>query len=176
MSDLRIVFTGSPGAGKSTAIAALSEARPVITPVAGKAWPAGMDLGQILLDDGRQVRLLGSPGQRGFDFAWCAVARGALGLVILVDNTRPDPLADLGLHLDGFSEELTDLPCVIGVGRTDECSAPSLDEYSDFLAQQGLVLPVLKVDVRQREDVLQLMDLLLLQLETMAGREGEAHA
>lgn len=174
MNSPRIFFTGSPGAGKSTAIAILGDGAPAATPDGSGSFPAGMDLGRLLLDDGTEVRLLGSPGQRGFDFAWCAVARGAVGLVILIDNTRPDPLTDLGLYLDGFSEELPGLPCVIGIGRTEECSAPSLDEYADFLAGQGLVLPVLKVDVRQRDDVLQLMDLLLLQMETMGPRE-EAH-
>lgn len=171
MSAPHIFFTGGSGAGKSTAIASLADAPPALAAGAGDGLPAGMDLGHIRLDAGRQVRLLGSPGQRGFDFAWCAVARDALGVVILVDNTRPDPLADLGLFLDGFSEELPRVPCVIGVGRTEECSAPNLDEYAACLAQQGLVLPLLKVDVRERDDVLQLLDLLLLQLETMGGQE-----
>ena len=51
--------------------------------------------------------------------------------------------------------------CAVGVGRVDECPVPTLDDFADVLADRGLVLPVLPVDVRQRDDVLMLVDTVL---------------
>lgn len=167
----RILFVGPAGAGTRTAIAALGEA-PVRQADGKPGAPAGMDLGELTLAGGATVQLLGAPGQGGFDVAWSALARDALGLVILVDNTRPAPLSDLGLYLEGFWDELPGLPCVIGVGGMAECSAPSLDEYAACLEEHALVLPVVKADVRQREDVLLLLDLLQVQLAAMERQGG----
>ena len=78
---------------------------------------------------------------------------------------RPDPLAELRVYLEGFADELATLPCAIGVGRLQTHASPSLDDYIDELARHQLVLPVLDVDVRQRSDVILLIDTLLAQLE-----------
>lgn len=69
------------------------------------------------------------------------------------------------MYLDGFATELSTLPCVVGVGRLESHPHPDLQAYADALEQAGHVFPVLPVDVRQREDVLLLMDVLLSQLE-----------
>jgi uncharacterized protein len=164
---LSILVTGTTGAGKSTVLRALSE-----VPAAPEPSLADWSAGHFALDDGRRVRLLETPSQRRFDFGWPQIARGSLGLLILVDNTRPEPLADLGVFLEGFHDELARLPCVIGVGRTEECSAPDLDEYADYLAGHELVLPVLAVDVRQREDVMLMLDALLAQHEAGFDADG----
>jgi len=67
---------------------------------------------------------------------------------------------------------LAHTPCTIGVGRTDAHTQPGLDAYSTRLEQHGLVLPVLAVDVRRREDVALLIDTLLSQMESfMTGSE-----
>ena len=86
-------------------------------------------------------------------------------MILLADNSRPDPLADLRVYLEGFANELSAMPCVIGVGRLDTHPAPSLDDYAEELARRHLVLPVLSVDVRRRQDVTLLIDTLLFQLE-----------
>ena len=51
------------------------------------------------------------------------------------------------------------------MGRLQTHASPSLDDYIDELARHQLVLPVLDVDVRQRSDVILLIDTLLAQLE-----------
>ncbi len=40
-----------------------------------------------------RIRLFGTPGQSRFDFLWKILAKNALGMIILTDNSRPDPLA-----------------------------------------------------------------------------------
>jgi len=168
MKDFKIVFTGTPGAGKTTAIAALSDTPPVSTEVqntdAGlhKArTTVGLDFGQVDLGDGQCVRLFGTPGQARFEFMWRIVATDAAGLVFLIDNSRPDPLADFAAFLDAWRDLLPQMSCVAGIGRTEACTRPSVDEHADLLAARGLVFPVVAVDVRRRDDVLMLVDLVL---------------
>jgi signal recognition particle receptor subunit beta len=172
MKEYKILFTGTMGAGKTTAISSISEIAPVVTDVANtdvslaKArTTVGLDFGQITLDNGDRIRLFGTPGQTRFDFLWKILVRNALGLIILIDNSRPQPLADLAVYLDGFAEELRTLPCAIGIGRMNTHPTPDLDAYADMLAARNFTFPLLAVDVRQRDDVALLIDTLMAQLE-----------
>lgn len=164
------------GAGKTTAIRAISDIEPIVTDVANhdrsvdkERTTVGLDYGMLSLDNGDRIRLFGTPGQARFDFMWQILVRKALGLVILTDNSRPDPLADLAMFLDGFASTLERVPCVIGVGRLDTHPHTTLEQYADVLEARGMVFPILAVDVRQRADVVLLIDTLLGQIE--AGLE-----
>jgi signal recognition particle receptor subunit beta len=172
MREHKILITGTMGAGKTTAIAAVSEVPPVVTDVVNtdasvdkKTTTVGFDFGMLTLDNGDRLRLFGTPGQARFDFLWKILARNTLGLLILVDNSRPQPLQDLQTYIDGFAEQLGTLPCVVGVGRLPTHAEPSLDDYATYLGAQGLAIPLLEVDVRKRDDVLLLLDTLLAQIE-----------
>ena len=171
MKEYKLLFTGTMGAGKTTAIAAISEVAPIVTDVANndtsvdkERTTVGMDYGMMTLENGDRIRLFGTPGQKRFDFLWKILAKNALGLIILIDNSRPDPLADLSMFLDGFADSLETLPCAIGVGRMDQHPDPSLDDFADLLETRGLVLPIIAVDVRRRDDVTLLIDTLVSQL------------
>lgn len=54
-----------------------------------------MDYGEPTLDEGGKVYLYGTPGQRRFDFMCHILTKGALELIVLVDNTHPDPMEEL---------------------------------------------------------------------------------
>ena len=172
MKEYKLVFTGTTGAGKTTAINAISEVPAVKTDVVNtdeslnkKFTTVGLDFGQLNLANGDRVRLFGTPGQSRFDFMWKILTKDAFGLIILIDNSRPDPLEDLAVYLEGFAQELSTTPCVIGVGRTEEHPAPSVDDFSTALAEKGFSLPVIPVDVRQAQDVILLIELLMAQAE-----------
>lgn len=180
MREHKILITGTVGAGKTTAIGLVSEIAPVVTDVYNSdttidkaRTTVGLDFGQLTLDNGDRVRLFGTPGQARFDFLWKILARNALGLIVLTDNSRPDPLADLSVYLNGFSEALRTLPCVVGVGRLQSHPVPTLDDYAERLMATGRVFPILEVDVRSRSDVLLLIDTLLMQLEADMREEKE---
>jgi signal recognition particle receptor subunit beta len=172
MKEHKIIITGSVGAGKTTAIGAVSEVAPIVTDVVNNdrnvdkaLTTVGFDYGLLTLDNGDRIRLFGTPGQARFRFVWQAVSKGALGLIILIDHTSADPLADLRLYLEGFSYELQTVPCVVGVGRSEARATPSLDDYASELERAGYVFPVVPVDVRQRDEVVMLIDVLLSQME-----------
>ena len=179
MKEYKLLITGTMGAGKTTAIRAISDIEPIVTDVVNhdksvdkERTTVGLDYGMLTLDSGDRIRLFGTPGQARFDFLWKILARKALGLVILIDNSRADPRADLLMFLEGFAGSLETLPCVIGVGRSDSHPATTLDDYADVLEARGQVFPILAVDVRERADVVMLIDTLLGQIE--AGMALEA--
>lgn len=180
MREYKILFTGTVGAGKTTAIGSVSDVPPVMTDVrnsdtsiAKERTTVGLDFGELTLDNGDRVRMFGTPGQERFAFLWKILVRNALGLVVLIDNSRPDPLADLALYMTGFSEALRTIPCAIGVGRMETHPVPSLDDYAQAIAGTGRVFPILSVDVRNSSDVILLLDTLLMQLEADLGGENE---
>jgi len=161
------------GAGKTTAIAAVSGIKMVKTEAANTDRGAfnkatttvGFDYGEVGLAGGHVLRLYGTPGQERFSFLWKIVARGAIGVIILVDNSRPDPVADLGLYLDNFKKFAEIGGVVIAVGRTESHPKPSIEDYYQFLAGRDLMLPVFAVDVRKSENVLMVLDVLFNMLE-----------
>jgi uncharacterized protein len=173
MQYRKVVFAGTMGAGKTTAIRALSEIAPMSTEVAnrhtelhGKAQTTvALDYGEIRFGDGEKLCLYGTPGQDRFAFMWPILARGALGVVVLVDHSQVDPISDMTRYLERFAELNRDMPFVIGVGRLDANPAFGLNQYVDSLSQRGWPYPVLAVDVRRKEDALLLIDVLLTMVE-----------
>ena len=98
---------------------------------------------------------------------WDIITAGGLGLVLLLDGSRPDPLADMATYLDNFADFIESTAVVIGVTRGTAAPQPALDAYIERLAQGGTVHPVFEVDIRRQEDVLLLLDALRSCLETV---------
>ncbi|MCP5425159.1 MAG: ATP/GTP-binding protein [Gammaproteobacteria bacterium] len=173
MAQIKFIFTGSPGAGKSTAIAAISEFPPVSTDVFStdtlanvkEKTTVAMDYGEFTLENGQKIRLYGTPGQKRFRFMWEILIQGGLGLIILIDNRRSDPLADLAMYLDNFADFIRDTDAVIGITGTDIKDTPTLDDFNDLLQQRSQMFPVFAIDARQKDDVLLLLNALLTCLE-----------
>jgi signal recognition particle receptor subunit beta len=87
---------------------------------------------------------------------------GALGLVLLVTNSRPDPLRDLRFFLDAFNPLISSTRLAVGVTGMDLNRAPSLQEHRQVLLERGLRHPVFEVDARRAQDVRTLIQALLL--------------
>jgi uncharacterized protein len=177
--EYKLIFTGTMGAGKTTAIAAISEIPPITTEVQNTdktrhqkaTTTTALDYGEVTLADGDKLRLYGTPGQERFDFMWKILSKGALGVVILVDNSRPDPVADLRTYLDAFADTVKESRAVVGVGRTEIHATPTLEQHHAALCDLGVGVPLFSVDVRQRDDVLLLVDVLLNQIEAVTAGE-----
>lgn len=171
--EYKVIITGTMGAGKTTAIRAISDISMISTEAANTDLLASakatttvaLDYGELQLDGGDRVRIYGTPGQQRFSFMWEILAKGALGLVLLIDNSSERPLEDLGTFLDAFSELTRKAAAVVGVTHCDAGSGPTMGDYYEVLAERGLALPVFSIDGREREDVLLLLDALLTSIE-----------
>lgn len=169
----KIIFGGPVGAGKTTAIAAISdipvvatEARPSDETARLKATTTvAMDYGILNLDGGAKVHLYGTPGQERFSFMWDILSVGGIGFVLLIDDTRPDPLADLDFYLDSFKGLIANSAVVIGLNRIDTKPHPRLYTFQTHLAKRKLNVPLFEVDPRRREDVKVLLLALLAMLD-----------
>jgi hypothetical protein len=171
--DNKIIFTGSVGAGKTTAIKAISDIPPITTDAdasdmtlnrKGRTTVA-LDYGVLNLDDQTKVHLYGTPGQERFDFMWEILSMGGIGLILLLDNSRPNPLQDAQFFLNAFKEFLKTAPIVIGITKTDLKTEPSVDAYAEILEKFNIRPPIFEVDARNREDVKNLVMALLFTID-----------
>lgn len=160
MAELKIVFTGAVGAGKTTAIQAISEIDVVSTDVNAsdevreqkETTTVALDYGELSLEDGTVLRLYGTPGQRRFSYMWEILAEGALGFVVLVNNERAQPLEDVAMYLENFAPFISGSTVAIGVTHVDD-DPREMDKYHDFLQQRDLAYPIFPIDARQPSDV-----------------------
>ncbi|MBN8884985.1 MAG: ATP/GTP-binding protein [Rudaea sp.] len=180
MKEYKLIFTGRMGAGKTTAIAAISEIPPVQTDVTNNDRPAhakatttvALDYGEVTLPHGDKLRLYGTPGQSRFDFMWKILSEGALGVIVLIDNSAPDPLADMREYLDAFRDIVSSSRAIVGVGRCDTHPVPGIDSFCEAAKEMALSVPVMSVDVRRREDVLLMLEVLFHQIEAAEADEA----
>lgn len=174
----KIIFTGPVGAGKTTAIGAISDIPTVVTDASASDMTlnrkgyttVALDYGLLYLDDRTKVHLYGTPGQERFDFMWEILTNGGIGLILLLDNSRANPLKDMQFFLDAFSDFLASAPVVIGVTKTDIKQTPTVDDYAGVLERKGMRPPIFEIDGRNRDDVKNLVMALLFSIDP--GLEG----
>ena len=174
----KIIFTGPVGVGKTTAITAISDELPMQTEATAsddtsllkENTTVAMDYGTLRLDDGGLIHLYGTPGQDRFDFMWDILSQSGIGLVLLLDNTRDDPLADMSHYLNAFKNFITDRELVVGVNRYNEKNRPGLYSYHTRLAEHGMHAPVFEIDSRNKDDIKVLLLALLAMLDPSLKR------
>lgn len=186
MSEYKFIFTGSAGAGKSTAIASISDVPPVSTDMESTdelraikdKTTVAMDFGELTLASGEKVFLYGTPGQERFRHMWEILTNGGLGLILLIDMTRPSPIDDMRMYLSNFRRFIDETGAVIALTRYEQISDPGIDQFQDALSEMGLVLPITQADPRRKDDVLLLLDMLISIVELNdqnSERDGSEH-
>lgn len=179
-NEFKILFTGPMGAGKTTAISAISDHEAVSTDVVNtdlaqcnkELTTAALDYGQILLPDNSCVRLYGTPGQERFRFMWPILLNNAAGVIVLLNGEHPELLEHLEHYVDAFGAGK--VPMVVGVGRLPPEDHTRLESLAMRLEDRGIALPIFDADVRQQDDVLLLVDALLCQIEADDCRSLQA--
>lgn len=175
--DLKLIIAGNVAAGKSTAIRTISDIPLMNTdvPVSDSVsilkprTTVAMDYGELTLGDGQKLRLYGTPGQKRFDFLSKIFCRGAVGLVVLIDNRVKNPMAELDYYSTLFSDLDDTSAMVVGVTHRDQAPEPGLDRYEWRLQAFHKPWPVFPVDPRKKSDVITLLDALVTMLEHSRG-------
>ena len=173
LNEVKMIIAGSVAAGKTTAIKTISDILPIRTDVKASDQvgllkthtTVAMDYGEMTLPDGQRLRLYGTPGQRRYDFMSKILCRGALGLVVLIDNRVKDPLAELEYYSYVYADLIRESAMVIGVTHRDEAPEPDLSKYEHYLRVCQKPWPVFTVDPRRRRDLVTLLDALAAMLE-----------
>lgn len=171
--NFKMLFIGEPGAGKSTCIRSVSDIEPISTDVEctdelaelKESTTVALDYGELSLDGGGKLLLYGLPGQQRFRFMFDVVREGLLGVALLVDGAGRNPVAGMTETLETYADQFRDLPLVVGVNKLDLPNRDLLKDCISTLSRFELVAPVMTVDVRKREDVVRIFDLLFMLLE-----------
>lgn len=175
MQRYKIVFGGAMGAGKSEAIASLSDIQVLATEALNTDEIAhskllttvGIDYGEISIDDETRIGLYGTPGQDRFNFIWPIIGEGALGIILLIDHSAAEPLRDLEMYVRDFSKTSDNL--IIGVTHVDLKPDRPISMYREWLTARQLRYPLFTVDARNRDDVLLLIETMIASLEAQAS-------
>lgn len=173
ISTYKLAFIGAPGAGKTTCIGALSDIPPVSTDVgctdellSTKATTTvAFDYGEMDLGDDGRLLLYGLPGQARFRYMFEVVREGLLGVIILIDGLAEDGLEGLLETLETYSGELRNLPCILAINKHPNPPETLKQECLKLLRNHHLVMPILSVDARRKDDIATMFQLLFMQLE-----------
>ena len=170
---LKVLITGSFGSGKTTLIRSLSEIDPLLTEkkissqsgeeTDKKTTTVAMDMGKILLEDGREVHLYATPGQERFEFMLDILKRGIAGALILIDATNPQSVEDAKRFASRLREDFH-IPILFGVTKVDQSHPEVLKEIRKNLNGLGN-LPLVVLDPRNREEGIKALKTLLGELQ-----------
>jgi signal recognition particle receptor subunit beta len=169
----KLLFAGPVGAGKTTAIRAISDSPPVSTDVpwteadneSKTTTTVAFDYSSIRLDDSETLHVYGLPGQSKFDFMNAIIGRGALGAILLLDGSSPDIADDCIEHVRRLMQLFPGIGFVIGVVKTDLSPQFSMGALYQVVQDMALSAPIFTVDPRHRAQVIQLVRALLLLVE-----------
>ncbi|WP_076999774.1 ATP/GTP-binding protein [Variovorax sp. KK3] len=165
----RIVLFGPMGIGKTTAIrslcgdalsscevpnlAATMEAKPTTT--------VGAEFGVVRLPSSdEELHVYGSPGQDRFGFLRRWLLGFAAGVLVLVDVREPDALGHaMSIVTQAAALDPSPAVAVLAARAVDRSQ---LEQFSRTLAEQaGMAVPVLEIDVRDRAQMLDALELLV---------------
>jgi len=114
----KIIITGPPASGKSTFVSNASDSGISVDrgDLDGYRTTVAMDLGWLHFR-GFDITIFGTPGQPRFDPIIPQLVKNAMGIILLLDATRPDRFVRAKELLDLAHAEK--LPLVIAVNKSD---------------------------------------------------------
>lgn len=169
---LKLVISGDMGAGKTTAICAISDEPPLATevPIFGASMgdktttTVAFDYDSVTLEAGEVLHAYGMPGQEHFDFMRPIVADGAMGAIILIDATCQTMAEDCSRWLQCLRSIGPDLCFVVAITKTDLAPNFSLRGIRRVVQDLRLSVPILTCDARVADQCQQVLRTLLAEL------------
>jgi signal recognition particle receptor subunit beta len=170
--EYKLLFCGSQGAGKTTAIGELGDLNALGTELhpgalggtVKKASTVAMDYAYMDLGVNERAHLYGLPGGAPFAFLGNVLSAGAFGVVVLIDNRQHDAFAQLDSWLTRYADLLGQNRVVVGVTHMDVLKQPSISEYQqwliDYCKNRAVVPAVFDVDARSARDLKMLLQAL----------------
>ena len=171
LQQYKIVFAGTMGAGKTTAIQSISDIPVLSTEALNTDQNAhqkmlttvGIDYGELTLADGTKLGLYGTPGQERFNFIWNTICNGAIGTIILIDHTHDHPIQQLNDYLNYFSENNESI--IIAFTHLDSTQYKSTKLYKEWQDSQQIHHPIFYIDARSKKDILFILEALIAKAE-----------
>lgn len=171
MKNIRVVITGTVGAGKSTFVKTASDVDIVEIErnisdgdqenQFKQTTTIAFDFGRLVLDTNKNLHLYGTPGQTRFDFMWDILIKGADAYILLVTANQPSSFA-YAQDILAFMNDRVQVPMVIGLTHTDCAGALPVTEIVKHL---GIVNahpcpPILNIDPRERASIMKALQVL----------------
>jgi uncharacterized protein len=175
MKTVKMVVTGPFSAGKTAFIQTVSEIdvvsteRKVTSQVEKikETTTVAMDFGRVTIDDELVLNIFGTPGQRRFDFMWEILAEGMVGLVVMVDSTRPETFHEARQMLEEFQSYVV-VPFIVVANKQDRDDAWTLEDIRNVLKLESAVriLPCVATNFESvRSVLLELLAIILTELD-----------
>ena len=171
MEIVRVVVTGTVGAGKSTFVRTVSETevveieRPATdeTSILKEKTTVAFDFGQLAFGFNRDLHIYGTPGQSRFDFMWDILIKHSHSYVLLVAAHRPENFS-YTREIISFINQRVQIPMIVGLTHTD---CPGALAPEEIISALGYNMndknrpPVLNVNPTDRSSVLEALVLLM---------------
>ena len=175
-------LVGLPNAGKSTFLAAVSNARPKIADYPFTTLHPGLG---VVAVDGAEFVLADIPGLiegahegRGLGDAFLGHVERCAVLLHLVDATSPTLVEDYRVivdELEAYGEGLAQKPRLVGLNKLDALDAEEAAEAAAALEAEGAA-PLLRLSGATGQGVQEVLRALRAVIETARGAEGAVAA
>lgn len=180
MELMRLVVTGTPGAGKSSFVQAVSQIEVINTDKAATDDVTGIkpnttiafDFGRVRIGSKIELHVYGTPGQSRFNFMWDILISRAHAYLLLIAAHRPNDIPK-ARHIISFMDERVQIPMVIGLTHLDCAGACSAEE---ILLRLGYISnesrpPVLAVNATNKQSVNMALNIALLSILMSQGKQ-----
>lgn len=165
----QLVFIGSFGVGKTTAVQSLSDTEVVSMEATANlelkqaegidpkktTTTIGFDYGECFLDETDKISLYGIPGQVRFENVWDTLLPRCSGVVLWVFGNRPNYLQECERWLKVLKRKNAIKKLAVALTRIEHDDEESLNACRQLVAEYHPFAPVLTADPRDRNSVLQ---------------------
>lgn len=164
----QLVYIGSFGVGKTTAVKSLSDIDVVTMEATANleikkaglnpkktTTTVGFDYGECFIDENENISLYGIPGQARFEEVWDTLLPRCSGVVLWVFGNKPDYLNDCEKWLKVLKHKNAIKKLAVALTRISHEDEENIQTCRELVKKYHPYAPVLTADPRDRNSVLQ---------------------